>query len=767
MNYSFKKTFVFSVLLLSVTFIFLLMSECYAQKFFNRRPAFRQQQIENRVHQITPQNAPAVEEKAPTPAPAVEKKSEETPAVEKKSEETPAVEKKSEETPAVEEKSEETPVVDEKSEETQVVDEKSEETPTVDEKSEEPPVVDEKSEEPPVVEEISEEFSVLEEENVEDSPSVKKEDFKLEDEFSVDSVELPEESLQKEAVEKVLADPNIPEEAKPALKQATKEEIQKSVEEATAEVEADNKNEHIDGVVEGSLKEVDEESIESAVQEVLDSTAETLKEDLKRNGTLQEEADEALPGSVNQVIEEAEAVSKADEKKADEVSAVEEKTDEAETKVETSEQTTAKMVKLEDLDKELKIPENATYDELQAFLTGLDAIRPADLDQTNQDVMMEQVKTFFLKLFQAKLDASNQMLALESLTDEQWKEAVSWKVQSLANLFRIDETKVAEMRKFVEEISPKAPKDVLWTVESILIEMELAQVKEEPKPEELKAHVARMLEHTKKGIDEKCVSLDFVLATVQMVALTEDALPKEESKAIFESAIEILNASEMNQLKETAKFLRKILDQREIVGKTPDLTIETYDGKTIKTADFVGKTLLIYCFQISSREQLQDLGLVYQIYMAYHARGLEVIGIVPEEKTDEMKELLDQIPWPMVFDGKDVIEKLSVPTLPAKICVNTEGKIESTNMGPLDLMKHLEAAYGPAVKNSDEEPVEKLETTEEAEESTEETKSIDPPSEAWELELKDSDKNSDVKDEEKTVEKVEKKVGELDLNLDL
>ncbi len=805
------KTLVFYVTLLVAVTTFLLVNECNAQRGFGRLP-FRQQQIENRVRQISPQN-PAAEQKptsaaeekaAETPAPAVKEKAEETPA--------PAAKEKAEEAPA--------PAAKEKAKEAPTTKKKAKETPSTKKKAKEAPAVKEKTEASILEEKTT---PPAEEKKASDSDDVVPDlDEFLSDEPAKDSSSDP---LHEEAVEQVLTNPNVPEEAKNILKQATKEDIQKSVEEATAEVEADNQNEHIDGVVENSRKEVDEDAIETAVNEVLESSDETLKEEEERSESskTEEEVDDSLPDSVNQVIDginaekektadadadedEDEAEEDADE---DEDEAEEEDADEdADKAKEDAGQSAGKKVKMDDLDQELKVPENATFDQLHEFLTELDSLSPADLDQTDQEVMMEQAKTFIEKIAQAKLAASNQMLALEGLTNEQWEEAVSWKVQSLVHLFQLDGKKIEEMRDFVKEVSPKASKEVSWKLESILIQMELAQITEEPTPEDLKKYVNRMLDLTQKGIDENCVSLDFVLATVQMVALTEDALPKEESKEIFESAIKTLNSSETPKLKEMAKFLQKILDQREITGKTPDLTLETYDGKTVKTADFVGKTLLIYCFQMSSRDQLQDLGLVYQIYLVFHERGLEVIGIVPEEKTEAMDELLKQIPWPMVFEGKDAekssIEKLCVPTLPTKVLVNAEGKIENANVQPMELLKYLESVYGPVSKPSEDEEAKETENSKEDEDAAEDTdddlpevkdeeddedEALDPPADDEDDEDEVLDPPADDEDDEdealdppaddetpktpakkvkeKVKEKVEEKLDDLDLDLDL
>ena len=122
-----NKKLVLYVTLLVASLTFILASECNAQR--GLRLPRRQQQIENRVRQVSPQKpasdqkptpaaeekaeespAPAVTEKAP--APAAEKKADEThaPAVKEKAKKSPS-KKKADETPApaVKEENEEKP----------------------------------------------------------------------------------------------------------------------------------------------------------------------------------------------------------------------------------------------------------------------------------------------------------------------------------------------------------------------------------------------------------------------------------------------------------------------------------------------------------------------------------------------------------------------------------------------------------------------------------------------------------------------------------
>ena len=498
------------------------------------------------------------------------------------------------------------------------------------------------------------------------------------------------------------------------------EEIRETVDKALEEVEVDNKSEEINGIVSDSLKEVDEDAIEASVDQVLADTETALSS--KNEGTAavsQEETDLALPESVDQVLEEADIEVPEEtpaEEPAEEVPVSEES---AEAEISAG-GVPARMVKLAELDSILALPENADFEALVQYTNDLDRIRPSDLNVEDPAVQEAQINEFLQKLFIARLRAAEAMTALEGLTDEQWETAVSLKVQTLANLFRVDETHLETLRKFRDEIQPRADQELLWNVEAVLIQMELCSFREEPAPEVLKSHVKTLLAHTRKGLELGCLNPDFALTTVQMVLLSEEKLPKEESSTLFAEAIEILNSSEEQNLKDTATLLENILKQREIQGNAFDFEVTAQDGKVLKAGDFAGKDLLLYCCSFQSQEQIADLGLIYQIYMAYHSKGLEVIGLVSGPKTDDMDALLKQIPWPMVFeDPKDenaIRNRLAVTILPAKILISPEGKVVDPNITLSGLMQHLEKAYGP-VESSETEETEgtaEAETEEEA-----------------------------------------------------
>jgi len=236
--------------------------------------------------------------------------------------------------------------------------------------------------------------------------------------------------------------------------------------------------------------------------------------------------------------------------------------------------------------------------------------------------------------------------------------------------------------------------------------MELCQFQTEPAPEELKRSVEGMLAHMKKGIALNCLNKDFALSTVQMVILTEEKLRKEEYLPIFQAAIQILDSSEDENLKETARLLENILKQKELIGQSVNLSLTTYEGKTVKTEDYAGKTLLFYCFSFENQSDLRDLSLIYQFFKAYQTRGFEIIGIVSGEKRDEMDQLLKEIPWPMVFEKPgaedSVLNYFAISVLPAKVLVNADGKIEKSNVDAMSLMKYLEETYGPVIPKEEE-----------------------------------------------------------------
>ena len=704
-----KRLFFICLLALVLT---LAASESMAQRRMGRVP----RRIQNRVTPVQPIRTPT-----PTPAPDAEETQKETPKEAEKAPETPAPAKNSvlqdpeteKEAPAEKAPVEETPVKEETKD--------AEEAPAKEAPAEELPAVEE-AEEAPALEDLIETPDA-------ETPAVED----AEEMTALDLLETSdeEEALQQEAVDQVL-EKNGDTELEPVLRKVQPEEIRETVDKALEEVEVDNKNEKINGIVADSLSEVDEDSIEASVDQVLADTETALgapKEETVSDPS--EEADLSLPGSVDQVLDEADLEVPAEEPEEVPAEGPAEVPAEEVSAPEMSVGAPARMTKLAEVDALLVLPENADYETLVQFTNALDRIRPSDLNMEDPAIQEAQINEFLQKLFTARLRAAEAMVALDDLTDEQWETAVSLKVQTLANLFRVDETHLETLRKFRGEIQTRADQELLWHVDAVIIQMELCTFHEEPAPEVLKSHVKTLLAHTRKGLELGCLNPDFALTTVQMVLLSEEKLPKEESSALFAEAIEILNSSEEQHLKDTAQLLENILKQRDLLGETLDFEVETHDGKLLRSSDFSGKNLLLYCCSFQSQEHIADLGLIYQIYMAYHSKGLEVIGLVSGPKTDDMDALLKQIPWPMVFedpaDENALRNRLAVTILPAKILISPEGKIADPNITLSSLMQHLEKAYGP-VESSETEETEAVEETADAtaEDTTAEEVSVDP-----------------------------------------
>ena len=750
-----KRLFFICLLALVLT---LAASESMAQRRMGRVP----RRIQNRVTPVQPIRTPT-----PTPAPDAEETQKETPKEAEKAPETPAPAKNSvlqdpeteKEAPAEKAPVEETPVKEETkdAEEAPAKEAPAEELPAVEEAEEAPALEDlietpdtetpavEDAEEAPALEDLIEtpDAETPAVEDAEEAPALDDlietpdaETPAVEDAEEMTALDLletsdEEEALQQEAVDQVL-EKNGDTELEPVLRKVQPEEIRETVDKALEEVEVDNKNEKINGIVADSLSEVDEDSIEASVDQVLADTETALgapKEETVSDPS--EEADLSLPGSVDQVLDEADLEVPAEEPEEVPAEGPAEVPAEEVSAPEMSVGAPARMTKLAEVDALLVLPENADYETLVQFTNALDRIRPSDLNMEDPAIQEAQINEFLQKLFTARLRAAEAMVALDDLTDEQWETAVSLKVQTLANLFRVDETHLETLRKFRGEIQTRADQELLWHVDAVIIQMELCTFHEEPAPEVLKSHVKTLLAHTRKGLELGCLNPDFALTTVQMVLLSEEKLPKEESSALFAEAIEILNSSEEQHLKDTAQLLENILKQRDLLGETLDFEVETHDGKLLRSSDFSGKNLLLYCCSFQSQEHIADLGLIYQIYMAYHSKGLEVIGLVSGPKTDDMDALLKQIPWPMVFedpaDENALRNRLAVTILPAKILISPEGKIADPNITLSSLMQHLEKAYGP-VESSETEETEAVEETADAtaEDTTAEEVSVDP-----------------------------------------
>jgi len=137
-----------------------------------------------------------------------------------------------------------------------------------------------------------------------------------------------------------------------------------------------------------------------------------------------------------------------------------------------------------------------------------------------------------------------------------------------------------------------------------------------------------------------------------------------------------------------------------VVGEVVQLRFTAPDGKTIDLRDMRGKIVLIDCWASSSAPSMQDADHITQIEHRYAPKGLLVIGINFDAKTDDMHnaEQAHHFDWPEHFDGKKLASPLAVDwgitQLPQTFLVSPDGKLLFQAVGP---SKDLDGAIDRAL----------------------------------------------------------------------
>ncbi len=119
----------------------------------------------------------------------------------------------------------------------------------------------------------------------------------------------------------------------------------------------------------------------------------------------------------------------------------------------------------------------------------------------------------------------------------------------------------------------------------------------------------------------------------------------------------------------------------------PGFTAMTYDGKTVRLADYAGKPLWL-TFGASwcpdCRAEAPDVQAAYQ---KYQAQGLNILGVFISESSSDISSYAGRVgmTFPIVVDQNTVIaSKYRTMGIPTHFFIGADGKIKDVRIGALD-----------------------------------------------------------------------------------
>ncbi|WZO99256.1 TlpA disulfide reductase family protein [Isosphaeraceae bacterium EP7] len=139
-----------------------------------------------------------------------------------------------------------------------------------------------------------------------------------------------------------------------------------------------------------------------------------------------------------------------------------------------------------------------------------------------------------------------------------------------------------------------------------------------------------------------------------------------------------------DRFKESSTLAQKVaadLARLDRVTKpAPAFDVKDLDGKPVRSTALRGKYVLVDFWATWCEPCLEELPRLQAAYAAYHAKGLEIVGVSLDETkstvTDFLKE--QKLPWTQVHNptcNGDLVEAFGVVNIPASYLIDPEGII--------------------------------------------------------------------------------------------
>lgn len=135
---------------------------------------------------------------------------------------------------------------------------------------------------------------------------------------------------------------------------------------------------------------------------------------------------------------------------------------------------------------------------------------------------------------------------------------------------------------------------------------------------------------------------------------------------------------------------------RSSLGKPLTFRGSTVDGKTLQSADFRGKVLILHFFATTDEPSVEDIRRVQRAYILNRAKGVELVSVSCDVQKSALTLYLERnrrVTWPVLFDEFSATAnkawhpltlQIGVGKLPKTLLVDRKGVLRYADPADLD-----------------------------------------------------------------------------------
>jgi len=120
---------------------------------------------------------------------------------------------------------------------------------------------------------------------------------------------------------------------------------------------------------------------------------------------------------------------------------------------------------------------------------------------------------------------------------------------------------------------------------------------------------------------------------------------------------------------------------RGLVGRTFEYEGETMNNRTVSQADFEGKVVLIDFFATWCGPCMSEVPELENLYAAYSGQGFEIVGVSLDRDERQLSRWIEgrQIPWTIIYPGRDIASSVGVPSIPRYMVIDKNGVVRDAD----------------------------------------------------------------------------------------